>query len=345
MLKQMLLAALLGLLAASSGLADQNDDPLKVVASIPDLGDLATLIGGDAVSVSVLAKGSEDAHFVEAKPSFVKLLSQADVYLQVGMDLEVGYAPLLLRNARNGRILPGADGFVDCSVVIQPLDVPQGPIDRSMGDVHPLGSPHYLLDPMNGLRVAALLRDRFGKLRESKQEQFKSRFDAFRTRIGEALVGKALAKKYDVEKLMVLQNSGALLGFLKKQDEDKLLGGWIGALAPFAGTRVVVDHGMWSYFARRFGLVVAGSLEPKPGVQPSTGHLSELIRRMKSDTVKLVLSAPYYDPRHARFVSEQSGAKVLAMAHQVGAREGAGDYLGMLDYDVKQIAASLEGAK
>ncbi len=336
-------ALLTALAAASDGTLQDGAAPLKVVATIPDLGALAGEIGGDQVTVSVLAKGTEDAHFVEAKPSFIKLLSQADVYLQVGMELELGYAPLLLQNARNGRILPSGEAHIDCSVAIKPLDVPKVQVDRSMGDVHPFGNPHYLTDPLNGLRVADLIRERLARLRPAKAPYFQSRYDSFRQRIGEALVGKELAKKYDFEKLATLHENGKLIDFLKKKDEDKQLGGWIGAMAPYMETKVVVDHNLWSYFARRFGFVVLATLEPKPGVQPTTGHLNEVIKTMKAENVKVILSAPYYDPRHAKFVSENTGAKVLSMAHEVGAREGAGDYFSMIDYDVKQIVTALGG--
>ena len=129
-----------------------QQEPLRVAATVSELGSLAREMGGEHVTVVVFAKGTEDAHFVEAKPSFIKELSQADVYIQAGMDLEAGWAPVLLQNARNSKILPGAPGYIDASTVITPLDVPTGPIDRSMGDVHPAGNPHYLTDPLNGLR-------------------------------------------------------------------------------------------------------------------------------------------------------------------------------------------------
>ena len=153
----------LGLMRVSA-----QQEPLRVAATTPELGSLAREIGGEHVTVVVFAKGTEDAHFVEAKPSFIKELSQVDVYIQAGMDLEVGWAPVLLQNARNSKVLPGAPGYIDASTVITPLEVPTGPIDRSMGDVHPGGNPHYLTDPLNGLRVAELLRDTFSAVTASE---------------------------------------------------------------------------------------------------------------------------------------------------------------------------------
>src|SRR5712691_3412068 len=181
-----------GLLLAASGrtsaLAQQ--EPLRVAATVPELGSLARAIGGDQVTVVGFAKGTEDAHFVEAKPSFIKDLSHVDVYIQTGMELEMGWAPVLLQNARNSKVLPGAPGYVDAAEVITPLEVPTGPVDRSMGDVHPAGNPHYLADPLNGLRVAQLLRDRFSALRPAHRAFFEARYSAFRQRVGVALVGE-----------------------------------------------------------------------------------------------------------------------------------------------------------
>jgi ABC-type Zn uptake system ZnuABC Zn-binding protein ZnuA len=230
----------LGPLGLSSAGAQQ--EPLRVAATVPELGSLAREVGGEHVTVVVFAKGTEDAHFVEAKPSFIKELSQADVYIQVGMELETGWAPVLQQNARNSKILPGAPGYIDASMVITPLDIPTGPIDRSMGDVHPAGNPHYLTDPLNGLKVAQLLRDKFSALRPAQQDYFAERYTTFRKRVGEALVGETLAQKYDVTKLALLLEHGRLATFLQSQNEANLLGGWLGHMLPYTGTKAVADH-------------------------------------------------------------------------------------------------------
>jgi ABC-type Zn uptake system ZnuABC Zn-binding protein ZnuA len=316
-----------------------QEGALRVVATTPDLGALVREVGGDQVDVTVLAKGPEDPHFVEARPGFIRACSQADLYVQVGMELEVGYAPLLLQGARNPRVQPGAPGHVDASSVITPLDVPTGPVDRSHGDVHGAGNPHYLLDPVNGIRVAELLRDRLCAARPSKADVFKSRFDAFKAKVADKLAGPELAKKYDVVKLALLQDAGGMDAFLEKQ-KDKL-GGWWGAAAPFRGAKIAFDHPMWSYFCARFGFVAAGSMEPKPGFAPTTKHLTELIGRMKADGVKAVLAAPYYDDRHARFVSDRSGAKIVPAAHQCGAREGTDDYASMIEHNLTKLLEAL----
>jgi zinc/manganese transport system substrate-binding protein len=337
-----LLVASLGLLVGNA-LAQGAARPLRVAATIPDLGDLVREIGGDQVAVTVFAKGTEDPHFVEAKPSFIRVLSEADLFVEGGLEGEMGWAPVLLQNARNANVLPGARGFLDASTVITPLDVPTGPVDRSMGDVHPAGNPHYLVDPINGLRVARLIRDKLIELRAERQQYFEERYASFRQRLGGALVGEALAKKYDVEKLAVLFEAGKLGDFLRSQGEESLLGGWFALMLPYRGAKVVSDHNTWPYFARRFGLSVIGFLEPKPGLPPTTRHLNELIESMRGQGVKVILANPYFDPRFAQFVAERTGAQVVSMAHQVGARPGTNDYISMVDYDVRQLAGALRG--
>jgi len=295
------------------------------------------------VAVTVFAKGTEDAHFIEAKPSFIKTLSEVDLFIQNGMELEMGWAPTLQQNARNAKILSGARGFLDASTAITPLEVPSGPVDRAMGDVHPAGNPHYFLDPINGLRVARLIRDKLIELRPERQGYFDGRYASFRQRLGAALVGDALAKKYDVEKLALLFEAGKLSDFLKGQGEESLLSGWFGLMLPYRGAKVVADHNIWPYFARRFGISVIGFLEPKPGLPPTTKHLNELIESMRSQGVKVILANPYFDPRFAQFVAERTGAQVVNIAHMVGARPGTNDYIAMVDYDVRQLAGALRG--
>ena len=317
--------------------------PLQVCATVPELGVLTREVGGDEVSVVVFAKGTEDPHFVEARPSFVKELSRADLLVVIGLDFEIGYLPVLLRNARNGRALPGAPGHLDASLAIERLDQPTAPVDRSMGDVHPYGNPHYLLDPLNGLRVARLVSARLAELRPEKRAYFDARSAAFARRLGTALVGEALARKYDPEKLAALAEYGTLDGFLRQQGDDGALGGWLGAMRPYRGAKVVDDHNLWPYFARRFGIEVIGHMEPKPGITPTTKHLGELVERMRAEHARALLAAAYYDPRHARFLAAETGVPIAAMANQAGARPGTDGYLALIDYNVRQVAAALGG--
>ena len=336
--------ALVGLLLSPLQ-AQSPPSPFNVAATVPELGSLVRDIGGDHVAVTVFAKGAEDPHFVEAKPSFVKILSRADVFIQIGMGMEIGWAPTLLQQARNSRIAPGAPGYINASTVIAPLQAMRGAVDRSMGDVHPEGNPHYLLDPVQSLKVAQLIRDRLSALSPSRQADFEARYAAFHQRLAPSIVGESLAAKYDVAKLALLADHGKLDAFLTSQGERALLGGWLGQMRAHRGAKVVVDHNQWAYFAQRFGLNVVGFMEPKPGLPPTTRHLRTLIQTMRDQEVKLILLGAYFDPRHARFLAKQTGAKVLNMAHQVGARPEADDYFRMIDYNIRQLQTALAPSK
>jgi ABC-type Zn uptake system ZnuABC Zn-binding protein ZnuA len=319
---------------------------VNVCCTTPDLGSLVQEVGGNQVSVTVFAKGTEDPHFVDARPSFIKAASQADLVVHVGMQLEIGWLPAILQSARNGNVLPGAPGNLDCSRVIQPLEVPTGRIDRSMGDVHPYGNPHYWLDPLSGLKVAALLRDKLVETRSDQRPYFEGRYNDFAHRMSVFLVGQELAQRYsdeDVLKLALLMQHGKLAGFLKSQDQDQLLGGWFGLMLPYYGAKVVDDHSMWPYFASTFGVQVVAHMEPKPGIPPTTAHLGAVVELMRRDRVRAVLANAYYNPRHARFLASQTGAKVVSAAHQVGARPGADNYLAMIDYNVRALSEALKG--
>jgi zinc/manganese transport system substrate-binding protein len=320
--------------------------PLKVCATVPELGSLAREIGGDQVAVTVFAKGTEDAHFVEAKPSFIKALSQCELYLEVGLELELGWAPVLLAQARNSQILPGAIGHLDVSTAITPLDVPSGSIDRSMGDVHPRGNPHYLLDPLNGLKVARLIKTKLSALRPQAAAYFDGRLNVFVDKLSTALIGPQLAAKYpieEIEKLMRLYELGKLAPYLESQGETELLGGWLGTMRPHFGAKVIDDHAMWPYFAHRFGIQIIGHLEPRPGIPPTMGHLQRLIEQMRTLGIKVVITAAYYDPRHAQFITKNTGAIAVPLAHMAGARPGTEEYLGMIDYNVRQLALAFQG--
>lgn len=334
---------LLNMMVSSGAMAQETGQALQICATVPDLGELAKEVGGDQVAVTVFAKGPEDPHFLEAKPGFIKALSQADLLIEIGMDLEVGWLPVLQKNARNSKVLTGASGDLDASKAIIPMDVPTGPIDRSMGDVHPAGNPHYLLDPLNGLKVAGFIRDKLIELRPNHAQLFRDRYASFQKKLGVALVGEKLAANYDFEKLALLFQYGKLGAFLKEQKEESLLGGWLGAMLPYYGTKAIGDHNLWPYFARRFGVSIIGFLEPKPGVSPTTKHLSDVVAMMQREGVKIILKSPYFDPKAAQFVAEKTGARVVNMVHQVGALEGADDYIAMVNYNVQHLVGALRG--
>jgi zinc/manganese transport system substrate-binding protein len=332
------------LTAGVAGTASARDT-IAVCATTPDLGSLAQEIGGDRVAITVFVKPREDPHFAEAKPSFVKATNQCALWLQNGLDLEAGYAPAILQAARNPDVLPGSRGFLDASRAIAPKDVPTSTVDRSMGDVHPFGNPHYLLDPLNGVAVARAIADRLGEIDPASRADYDARFARFQGEVYRRLVGDDLARKYgaDVPKLATLYERGRLPDYLEKQGEAKLLGGWLGAMAPHFGAKVVQDHLIWTYFAERFGLQIVGALEPKPGIPPTTRHMNEIIDLMRAGNVRLVLASAYYDPKYARLVADETGAKVLAMANLVGAVPGTETYVEMVDHDVREVSGALAG--
>jgi ABC-type Zn uptake system ZnuABC Zn-binding protein ZnuA len=332
-LRRLALLALLLAAALPAGAAS-----LRVVTTTTDLEDLVREVGGDAVSVESLVRGLQDPHFIEPRPSFIRKLHDADLLVIVGLELEAGWLPAVLGAARNPEIMPGAERHLDTSAGIAPIDVPAGPVDRAMGDVHPFGNPHYLTDPLNGLRVAAAIRTRLARLRPARAADFGARYAAFERRLLEQLVGPELVVRHAPE---------ALVAALEEERIDALasesgvpLGGWLGTLRALRGTEVVQDHRMWPYFAKRFGLRPVMELEPRPGIAPTTAHLTRVIARVREQEIPLILSSAYFDPRHARRVAEQTGARVVVLAHQVGAREGADDYLATIDHNVRQVAGA-----
>jgi len=335
------LGCLLVALFAAAGTGHAR--PLRVVVTVPDLGSLAGEVGGVEVEVDALVHGPQDAHFVEARPSYIRKLSKADLFAYVGLALEAAWLPPLVGNARNTRVLPGQPGNFDASVDIPRRGMLGGEVDRSMGDVHPFGSPHYLLDPINGLRVARRMQERFAELRPERADYFASRYAEFERRLFDALVGKAMgaALSYRALAEAALQNRlEALIASASAGPDGVALGGWLGAMAPHAGARSVADHDLWPYFAARFGFEVIDFLEPKPGVTPTTRHLAEVAETMQKDGIRAILSAPYFSTRYAAKVSQATGATVVEMAHQVGARKGAEDYLSMVDWNVRHLAAA-----
>jgi ABC-type Zn uptake system ZnuABC Zn-binding protein ZnuA len=278
---------------------------VKVVTSTTDLYDIAKAVGGNRISGTHVSEGYQDPHFVEAKPSFVLQLRNADVFAFVGLDLEIGWMPLLLDGARNPKIRPGGSGYVDVSKVIPVIDVPQGNVDRSQGDVHPLGNPHYWLDPENGKRIARLFRDKFSQLDPAGAATYAKNEQAFEQRLD------AAAKQ------------------------------WAPLLAQIKGKPVVAYHTSWRYFAEYTGMNIVGFMEPKPGVPPSPSHLAGLILTMKRAGAKTIIMEPFYDRKTADFVAKETGAKVLVLPPSVGGVKGLNDYVSVMSYDIQQVARAV----
>ena len=280
---------------------------LKVVTSTTDLYDIAKAVGRDKITASHIGEGYQDPHFIEAKPSFVLQLRNADVWAFVGLDLEIGWMSLLLDGARNPKIRPGGSGYVDVSSAIRVLDRPAGNIDRSMGDVHALGNPHYWLDPENGRRIARLFKAKFSELDPKNA----AAYDA-NTRTFEANLNAA-------EK------------------------GWADDLATIRGKPIVAWHTSWRYFADYSKVNIVAFMEPKPGVPPSPSHLYQVIQTVKRTGAKAIIMEPFYDRKVADLVAKQTGIKVLILPPSVGGLRGApvNDYVSLMKYDISQLAAAV----
>ncbi len=329
---------LLGLLAAVALAVE----PVRVVAAVPEIGAVLRAVGGDAVQVSVLARPHEDPHRVEARPSFVVDLARAELLVATGNELEIGWLPPLVAQARNPRLRAEAGGFLEAASLVQaPIGVPAGPVDRSAGDVHAHGNPHVLLDPGVGLLLAEALAARLAVLRPDAAAAIEQRLDAFRLRLGGALFGEAVAARLDPRKLVQLDDHGRLEGFLAQQGLAGEVGGWWAQLRPHRGAAIAADHDLYPYFARRFGLRVAVLLEPKPGVPPSTRHLAAVSTRMRDEGIRALLATPYFDRKAIELVARSAGARIADMAHQAGVRPGSEDYTDWIGANVAAVAAAL----
>jgi ABC-type Zn uptake system ZnuABC Zn-binding protein ZnuA len=279
--------------------------PPKVVTTTEDLAALVREVGGDKVSVESLARGYQDPHFVEPKPSFILKLHGADLLVVVGRELEIGWLPPLLTQSRNARIQPGGAGYLDASTGVRILDMPVGQITRAMGDVHPQGNPHYWLDPDNGRVIAKSISGALASVAPADRAYFESRYADFDRRLAEA--------------------------------QQR----WAAAIAPHKGAKVVTYHRSWSNFAERFALDVIGYVEPKPGIPPSPSHTIALIAEMKRQQVKLILVEPYFDLKTPESVAREVGGKVLVLTPSVGGVKEAGSYVALFDHNVKLLAAAL----
>jgi len=284
---------------------------LSVVTTTEDLASIAAEVGGDRTVVESIAKGYQDPHFVEAKPSFILKLQKADLLILVGRELEIGWLPPLIQQSRNAKVQVGADGYLDASLQARILEIPQGQVTRAEGDVHPLGNPHYWLDPDNGKIIAREIFDRFVKLRPNDRAYFEGRLNDFVNRLNEA--------------------------------EKR----WVAMMAPYKGIKVVTYHRSYSNFAERFGLTIVDYVEPKPGIPPTPQHTLDVINNMKSSNIKLVLVEPYFDLKTPNAIGRQTGGEVLVMPPSVGGVKEITDYFKLFDYDLNLLVEAIKktGAK
>ncbi len=279
---------------------------LNVITATTDLASLAQEVGGDKINVESMAKGYQDPHFVEAKPSFLLKLRQADLLVVVGLQLEIGWLPPLITQSGNSRIQVGANGYLDASQFAEILEIPQGSITRAMGDVHPLGNPHYWLDPDNGRRVARGIAGKLGEMDPEDAAYFQQRFQDFDRRLSEA---------------------------------DKK---WQADMKPFRGRKVITYHNSAPNFAHHFGLNVVGFVEPRPGIPPTPSHTLEVIKMMKRDHVKVIMVEPYFDRKTPDSIARESGGTVVEYLPSVGGVKEVTTYFQLFDYDIALLTKAFQ---
>jgi zinc/manganese transport system substrate-binding protein len=283
---------------------------IKVVATTQDLESLAKEVGGDKIETESLAKGYQDPHQVEPKPSFILKLNRADLLIVVGRELEIGWLPPLINQARNPKIQPGADRYLDASTFAHILEIPAGQITRAMGDVHPQGNPHYWLSPENGRRIAQGIQKKLAQISPADAPYFAQRLADFDKRLAEA--------------------------------EKR----WSADMAPYRGAKIVTYHRSWPNFVEAYGLNVVGYVEPKPGIPPSPSHTFELGQEMKKDNIRIIIIEPYFDSKTPNAIGRETGAQVVTLAPSVGGAKGApvADYIQLFDYNVRTLVAAFKAA-
>ena len=282
---------------------------INIVTATEDLAALAREVGGDRVDVESIARGYQDPHFVEPKPSFLLKLQKADLLLVVGLQLEIGWLPPLITQSRNPKIQPSAPGYMDLSASSRIMEIPAGQVTRAMGDVHPLGNPHYWLDPDNGRRIAKAIADKLSQMDPSSTSVYSQRYAEFDRRL------TASEKEWDQK------------------------------LAPYRGRKVITYHRSWPNFCGRFGLVVVDYVEPKPGIPPTPSHTLDVINLMMRENIKLILVEPYFDLRTPNSIAQKTGGEVVVLLPSVGGVKDVKDYFQLFDYDVNLLVKAFSKVK
>ncbi len=278
---------------------------IHVVTTTQDTRSIAEIIGGNKVDVFSIATGYQNPHFVDPKPSYIIKLSYADLYVTLGLDLESGWSPSLLMSSKNKKIQKGSDGYVDASVGVTLMQVPSS-INRAEGDIHIYGNPHYWLDPLNGKIIARNICNGLEKISPENKNFFETNLKKF------------------IEQI------------------DKRMKSWNSAMAGFNGTKVIAYHNEWCYFENRFGLNIVDFLEPKPGIPPTPMQLVKIIKEIKENSIKVIMTSPYFSTSSSNVVSKQTGAKTLVLATSVGAFDSIKTYFDLFDFNINLFREALK---
>lgn len=279
--------------------------PIKVVTTTTDLKSIAELIGGDKVSVQSIATGYQNPHFVDPKPSFIISLSNASLFVTVGLDLETGWSPQLLTSSRNKKIQKGSPGYVDASEGVTLFQVPSS-VNRGEGDIHIYGNPHYWMDPLNGKVIARNIANGLERIDPANKAFYESNLQTFFIKI------------------------------------DQKLKEWQSKMAPFKGSKVIAYHNEWVYFEKRFGLEIVDFMEPKPGIPPSPSQLVKVIKEVTANKIKVIISSPYFTTSSSDVVARQTGVKELTLAPSVAAFGTIKNYFDLFDYNIDQLVTALK---
>jgi zinc/manganese transport system substrate-binding protein len=314
-------------------------DKLKIVTPHETIASIAEEIGGSQVEVEALVSGTRDPHMVPAKPSFMTKTRRADLWIRFGMDLEIGYERLILEGSRNSDIQIGNKGHLDLSQNIVKLEVPHGTINRSMGDIHPMGNPHYWLDPFNGRIIARSIADRLAELQPANMEYFINRGEMFVENLDRTMFGEKALAEFSGDELWQHLEAGTIE---KRADEKGIeLSGWYAAMKPLEGKSFVSYHKTFTYFAHRFGLKIPIELEPKPGIPPGPRHVLKVITTIKELDIRLIVTANYYNKASAENASSKTSAEVVTLPTAVGGSGDATDYLSLIQLLVDTFSSKL----
>ena len=295
---------LMTLMILGASLPERAEAKLQIVTSHADLAAISKAVGGDRVAVTNLCEPTQDPHFVDARPNLMLAINRADLVIVVGLELEVGWLPSLLTGARNPKVLPGQDGYLDTSAFVKRREIPKGTVDRSQGDIHPGGNPHFSRDPRSGIAIASGIARRLGRLDPDGASAYRRGYARF------------------------------------ERELDVAMKRWANQLAPHKGTELVGYHKSWTYFAEWLGLKIDLFVEPKPGIPPHPAHVASLLKLMRARKVKAILQEEYYPDRTARLLATKTGAKLLKMPGGTHIRRGE-TYLAYVERQIKMLLEAL----
>jgi ABC-type Zn uptake system ZnuABC Zn-binding protein ZnuA len=288
-----------------AGFSINTSAQIKVVTTLPDLASITEYVGGDKVDVFSIAKGYQNPHFVDPKPSYIVKLSRADMFVTVGLDLEKGWAPQLVESSRNGDIQRGSIGYVDASKGINLLQVPQT-INPEEGDIHVYGNPHYWLDPIRGKKIAENIHDQLVEISPENSDLFAKNLEAFKAKIDEKMVE------------------------------------WKEKMKSYIGTKIIAYHNEWVYFEERFGLEIVDFLEPKPGIPPTPSQLVSVINKVKSQDIPVLINSPYFSSKSPDVVARNTGIELAPLSTMTGGYDEIENYIDLFDYNINTLVDALE---